>query len=1030
MKKLYLAISVCLTVVFQEPALSRDVVQVICPFSADAMVSCAPKERLYNWGAYQLCNIRANEKIALAKVDMTAARGLTVLRAWLNWYMVLSHPFRDGEVSTIAAPWDEGLGQGRPARNGECCFEWASFGRSYWDGPGSDLLDVSFGRGGSMINSELLANRGRPDRWGRCELDATLAQSLVAGTRFGIAVRSLVDNDSIYYFLSREWKGFPAEVGNSRYGGYLVVEGVYADTVAPAGVEDLAVALADKQQGSVLLEWTAAGDDGQEGRAARVMLRCDSYPIGPDSWEEAAPVGIGCIPVSAGGSACRALLDRLPGYRPLFIALRTVDEAGNVAPVSNICRIDGVAGNGLTAIRGLSAKPGPGNGEITLSWKGFKGPDSPMRVLMSSEPINGANARDCIPRGTVLPGLLSWTAGGLVPGGGYFFTLQPGSGIGNLKDGIRCVSARAHEEKVPRAPAVEPSVPAPADCSLNIWACGDMARIHPVTGGIFEDDPEHYGTGSGFQHKLGNRVWDGASGTVNLHCARGETVAFQLCLEAAPGRTVENVQIEVDDLRGPETIAASQSIKLFRQWYIEVADNWFPVGLVPLEMLESRGFDIPDTLCEVPGQRNQALWIDCWIPKDTPPGTYLSRIVVRAGGIPEREIVLRCEVSPFELPDKLSYCMHFMDYNTLPRYWGLRGDDPRLTDTVVRNFMRMAHTNRVNLGILPYRNNGLARNNTIISGAPGLDGSGEDINITDWSAYDRCWGPYYDGSAFEGLPRAGVPVSHAYLPFHLSWPTPIMDHQADKTAYEKAYLKVCSEFECHIEEMGWNSTTFMIYHNEKRKYGFPADMDEPMAEGDYWWLEYIGGLIGKGFSGPVKGKRVAFRIDLSIGPGLDTRLDSLVDLWVMNRIFFNSALAERAVALGAGIWEYGGMTNIDQSLSSALFVPWQSYLRRARGYVLWSSMGWGKNPWKELGGNGHQFAFLPGKFIGYDGPVATIRLKAARRAQQDMEYIFLAEAIHGRDRVEKLVRQTTMASRMEDYFKARETLRRMIEDDN
>ncbi|MEA1997222.1 MAG: hypothetical protein U9N45_06260, partial [Gemmatimonadota bacterium] len=744
-----------------------------------------------------------------------------------------------------------------------------------------------------------------PDRWGRCELDASLAQSLLAGTRHGIAVRSPAGEDNRFYFLSREWKGFPAEVGNSMYSGYLVVEGVYSDSAAPARVNDLkAVPAGDEPTGSAtLLEWTAAGDDGLEGTAARVLLRCDRYPIGPHSWESAAPLPDARIPLAPGGERCSILLNKIPEYRPLFLALRYVDEVGNLSVVSNACRIGAPSGSLPDCIKDLAAKAGPGHGDVTLTWETAEcATGRAARVLMSEEPIQSLTELldNCTSLGAVPLDARSWTAQGLAPGTRYFFTLQPDSGPHEIESGIQCVSASALEDKIPPAPVdalaagpgknsgeillswqaagddgttgraalyriyhssgpFDPESPdeeagvsyieikpppegdsstmrrlfggldpqdksfftvtaldeagnsscsglvsaRPASCALSIWACEDLARVHPVTGDIFELDPEGYGKGQGHEHRLENRVWDGASGTVSLRCAKGETVAFQLCLEAGPGAPVEGVRVEVHDLKGPSTIKASQSIKVFREWYVPVGDNWFPVGLVPVEMLKQPDFSIPDTWCEVPGQRNQALWIDCLVPGDAPAGVYLSRLTVRASGVPEREITLRLEVSPFRLPDRLSYCMHFMDYNTLPRYWGLRGDDSRLRDTVERNFMRMAHANRVNLGILPYGSNPKSRNNTILEGAPILEGAGENIRVKDWSAYDSRWGPYLDGSAFQELPRASVPVAFAYLPYHLSWPTPIMDREKDKTAYEKAYFNICREFESHIENKGW-----------------------------------------------------------------------------------------------------------------------------------------------------------------------------------------------------------------------------------
>ena len=45
--------------------------------------------------------------------------------------------------------------------------------------------------------------------------------------------------------------------------------------------------------------------------------------------------------------------------------------------------------------------------------------------------------------------------------------------------------------------------------------------------------------------------------------------------------------------------------------------------------------------------------------------------------------------------------------------------------------------------------------------------------------FDERWGPYFDGSAFKGLPRDGVPMAHVYWPMHENWPLPINDYYSE-----------------------------------------------------------------------------------------------------------------------------------------------------------------------------------------------------------------------------------------------------------
>ena len=63
----------------------------------------------------------------------------------------------------------------------------------------------------------------------------------------------------------------------------------------------------------------------------------------------------------------------------------------------------------------------------------------------------------------------------------------------------------------------------------------------------------------------------------------------------------------------------------------------------------------------------------------------------------------------------------------------------------------------------------------------------------DWAAWDRRFGPYFDGSAFADLPRRAVPLECFYLPLHENWPSPIEgnyngDYWADR-AFPAGYRR-------------------------------------------------------------------------------------------------------------------------------------------------------------------------------------------------------------------------------------------------
>ncbi|MBM4037207.1 MAG: hypothetical protein FJ290_01725 [Planctomycetes bacterium] len=119
-----------------------------------------------------------------------------------------------------------------------------------------------------------------------------------------------------------------------------------ADATPPAAVTDLL--LAPAEGGKMLLSWTAPGDDGTQGQAARYDIRLSSQPLAPKDvadpaavipWAEAERVPADLTP-SRAGRLEKLLIGPLPARR-VYIALRAEDEAGNASTLSNVVQTPG-----------------------------------------------------------------------------------------------------------------------------------------------------------------------------------------------------------------------------------------------------------------------------------------------------------------------------------------------------------------------------------------------------------------------------------------------------------------------------------------------------------------------------------------------------------------------------------------------------------------------------------------------------------------------------------------------------------------
>jgi len=90
-----------------------------------------------------------------------------------------------------------------------------------------------------------------------------------------------------------------------------------------------------------------------------------------------------------------------------------------------------------------------------------------------------------------------------------------------------------------------------------------------------------------------------------------------------------------------------------------------------------------------------------------------------------------------------------------------------------------------------------------------LDGSGKRKHITNWSLYDRHYGPLLDGSAFSPSRRGPRPIPFVYLPINPEWPASY--EFWGEAGYEAEFVNVVSEMERHFREKRWTHTNFEVF---------------------------------------------------------------------------------------------------------------------------------------------------------------------------------------------------------------------------
>lgn len=91
------------------------------------------------------------------------------------------------------------------------------------------------------------------------------------------------------------------------------------------------------QAASVILRWTAPGDDGRTGRASLYDLRCSTAPITDANWSLATQISGLSRPLPYGNRELITVSGLLPST-DYYFAVKAADEQMNWSPMSNVIK--------------------------------------------------------------------------------------------------------------------------------------------------------------------------------------------------------------------------------------------------------------------------------------------------------------------------------------------------------------------------------------------------------------------------------------------------------------------------------------------------------------------------------------------------------------------------------------------------------------------------------------------------------------------------------------------------------------------
>jgi len=474
------------------------------------------------------------------------------------------------------------------------------------------------------------------------------------------------------------------------------------------------------------------------------------------------------------------------------------------------------------------------------------------------------------------------------------------------------------------------------------------------------------------------RPTDDVSGAAEaqLFAAKNEYEPFQVVVFDSDGGSLAGVDAEVTALESKSGSAISaDNVFLFREHFIyidkpshkpysETTIGYWPDPLVPF-VDRYFGEDRNGAPFDVPTGEKRVIWVEVYVPLDTPAGTYVGTMSVTAEGKPKVDIPITLTVWNFALPEKISLDSVFLfscglAYSGHVRY----GGSPESRESLARMYFAEALRHRMTLDNLwcqfpPYT----------------YDPDEQTVEI-DFTAYDELVSDALDGNLIE----TSAEFTTARLP--------------GASLPEEGMVLFWREWGNHFKEKGWFDKLF---------YYLP---DEPTPD-EYPYVAYLADLVHEA--------------DPELRPMVTEQFaDELaghVDIWCPDTPLFSDTypwmpdpeIYRERQALGEEVWWYNccSVESFFDYLSFFVDSPgiyariffWLTRRYHFTGVLYWQTIyaysRTDKDMWEDAYEpnwlvNGDGTLYYPGtpdKIGGtHDIPVPSIRLKRIREGFEDYEY--------------------------------------------
>ncbi len=476
---------------------------------------------------------------------------------------------------------------------------------------------------------------------------------------------------------------------------------------------------------------------------------------------------------------------------------------------------------------------------------------------------------------------------------------------------------------------------------------------------------------------------------VKICAARNEYEPFQIIVRGE-GETLEAVTLEASPLKSSRgDVIETSRLTFFREHYVyirrpsdgcQTSPGLYPDALIPfVSPIDGRDLKLKDAESNQPGAKydatpctiypgfNQPFWVDVFVPAKAPAGEYEGSITVKARRREPVSVPVRLTVWDFSLPETPTVKSHFGSFGRILKWFDEKPNTERAR-AIERRFCEMMAEHRITPPVPSHLYPGVKEDG-------GIDPSRSHESLKEFMTSLRV---------------------NAFPMRFPSFEDPLGVNR------EKGKRFLSSTFE-YLKENGWADGAYVYI------------LDEPNDAEAYEQVRKRAALVHE--ANP-KIKVLCTEQTKTSNPSWGD-LYGAVDIWVPLWPLHDEETAAKRRAAGEELWSYTALCQgPSQSLWWQMDLPvlnyrialWTNYRYHIIGLLYWTTVCWDqvKDPWLDqpsfrLAFNAEGALLYPGSDAGFDGHVASIRLKNIREGMEDYEYFALLEKAVGREAAEKEV---------------------------